>query len=380
MFYGGTARYYDDAYLVADNHLIAEELHARGINGSYEEKTGIMRRCVAEGADYKRAVLYAMPMLEREADAIMREINEEPVDSEIKFYPDSRPMFAITKEKFGRAADEERLYAEIYYRLLRSPQIRLQIPVKRVEPEITASDNVSLTGMRARHTTDCTYSNENRKHNIRLALSRINGATLLPGEEFSFNKAVGRRTESNGYKEAKIIMGGRYEDGYGGGVCQASTTLYNCAILSGLTITEAHAHSLECSYELPSFDAMVNGSFADLKFRNDGETPVFIRAYMRGGEVCAEIYGAELPYRIARKSEVVSRKEPPAAEMRVDENYEHFDRTAETGAQKVVSYSHGELKSRGWLLYYDKKGLLIDRKKFRENTYAEVRGVVMVAP
>ena len=68
-----------------------------------------------------------------------------------------------------------------------------------------------------------TYYNANdrgRCENIAIAAELINGATLQPYGEFSFNKTVGRRTQEAGFRQAKIIVNGEYVLGVGGGVCQ----------------------------------------------------------------------------------------------------------------------------------------------------------------
>lgn len=106
----------------------------------------------------------------------------------------------------------------------------------------------------------------------------MNLTEIANGEEFSFNAAVGERTEERGYSTAKVIENGKFVEGVGGGVCQVSSTVYNCALLSGLTVTERHRHSLAVSYVEPSFDAMVSYSYADLRFYNDTGKSVFIVA------------------------------------------------------------------------------------------------------
>ena len=119
--------------------------------------------------------------------------------------------------------------------------------------------------------TDFSSSLAERKNNIKLALSKFDGLTLEPGESFSFNQVTGRRNEESGYAQAKIISGGTFVQGFGGGVCQVSTTIYNACLLAGLEILEVHPHSLPVSYVEPGFDAMVNFSSSDLVVRNNTE-------------------------------------------------------------------------------------------------------------
>lgn len=88
--------------------------------------------------------------------------------------------------------------------------------------------------------SSCTtyFSEENfgRAHNIRLAAERISGIVLSPRESFSFNAAVGERTEENGFAEAPVIEHGEYVLGTGGGVCQVSSTLFHAALEGGCVL------------------------------------------------------------------------------------------------------------------------------------------------
>ena len=211
-------------------------------------------------------------------------------------------------------------------------------------------------------------------------MQRINGIRINGGEAVSFNGAVGPRTEKNGFKEAKIIVGGKYVNGYGGGVCQASTTLYNAALLGGLKIDEVHRHTLKSSYELPSFDAMVNSGTSDLKVRNDGENPVYIRAFVSANSAVAEIYGSEMDYVVERESVVTFTGETPPYEEIVDEQYRYFTKADAPGSRKAISYSHPEVHSEGYLNYYTTNGKLIRRVRIRKDVYSKVSGVIAIAP
>ena len=109
-----------------------------------------------------------------------------------------------------------------------------------------------------------------------------NGSILKPGETFSFNDVVGRRTQERGFYPAIEYVYGEKETGFGGGVCQASTTLYQAAVRSGLTIVERKQHSERVNYTQPGKDATVylseyrGGKKIDLKLRNDTDGPVYI--------------------------------------------------------------------------------------------------------
>ena len=128
-------------------------------------------------------------------------------------------------------------------------------------------------------------------YNIALALKRCS-TVVMPGETFSYNKATGPRTISNGFQNASVIVSGTYQDAPGGGVCQGSTTLFNAALLSGLDITQVRNHSKTSSYVPRGRDAMVNDSDSDFKFTNNFNHPVYISAYAGGGQASVKIYGS----------------------------------------------------------------------------------------
>ena len=79
-------------------------------------------------------------------------------------------------------------------------------------------------------TTRYDATNKNRSNNISLAAQKINGTVILPGETFSYNKTVGKRTKAAGFKEAGAYAGGKVIQEVGGGICQVSSTLYNAVV------------------------------------------------------------------------------------------------------------------------------------------------------
>src|SRR5699024_1062257 len=107
-------------------------------------------------------------------------------------------------------------------------------------------------------------------------------------------ETTGPRTKENGYENANIIIDGNYVSGTGGGVCQASTTLYNALLLANMEILSVHHHSLPASYVPLSFDAMVIEGYADLIFKNTSNSPIFIKTICDENNVTVEIYGKSL--------------------------------------------------------------------------------------
>ena len=110
--------------------------------------------------------------------------------------------------------------------------------------------------------------NKNRIHNIKRAAESINNVVLQPNEVFSYNETLGPTSKRNGYKKARVFVQGRDAEGYGGGVCQVSSTLYNAADMAGMEIIERHPHSKKVGYVKEDRDAATSYGGIDFRFRN----------------------------------------------------------------------------------------------------------------
>lgn len=218
----------------------------------------------------------------------------------------------------------------------------------------------------ARFSTYYGDSKPNRKDNVALACRKIDGTVLYPEDEFSFNDIVGARTVENGFKSAYIIKDGEFVEGIGGGVCQVSSTLYNCALLANLTITCVRAHSLPVSYVAPSFDAMVSTA-SDLRFVNTLSSPVTIKMLADGKYLKAEMYGIE-SCTIRRRSQTIETL-PFEIEYR-------DDATLKLGEEVIDTYGKEGLRSQGFLEYYQ-NGKLIKTVLIRKDTYFPQKRIVL---
>lgn len=117
-----------------------------------------------------------------------------------------------------------------------------------------------------------------RTTNIKKACEYIDGTVLSPGETFSFNEIVGRRTPERGFKVATVYSGQSVVEGYGGGVCQVSTTIFNAALLANLQIVERYQHTMKVHYVDPGRDAAISWGTNDLKFKNSTNYDIKISA------------------------------------------------------------------------------------------------------
>ena len=154
-------------------------------------------------------------------------------------------------------------------------------------PEEIAANRYSLEGS---CTTSLRGSSSNRIQNIQIAISKMNQMVLLPGQEVSMDVVFLPRTRANGYREAGAYLNGKTIQALGGGICQASSTIYNAAMNSGLTVLERHAHSMSVSYLPLGMDAAISSGSKDLKLRNDYPFPVLFEGYTEGKNVTVNVY------------------------------------------------------------------------------------------
>ncbi|MFQ3662569.1 MAG: VanW family protein [Chloroflexaceae bacterium] len=130
--------------------------------------------------------------------------------------------------------------------------------------------------------------------NIELAATRLNGAILAPGAEFSFLRALGGISTATGFRPGPGIVGGQVvETMIGGGVCVVATLLYRAAWEAGLPITERRGHSrwLLAFADRPGLDAAVADPGLDLRIRNDTGAPIYLVVTARGGHATLSLWG-----------------------------------------------------------------------------------------
>ena len=133
--------------------------------------------------------------------------------------------------------------------------------------------------------------NKNRVTNIKITCSRISDTIVKAHEEFSFCEVVGQPSSEDGYKEAHAFVDGELVNAIGGGNCQVSTTIYNAAKkIDGVEITERHEHDKPVGYIEMGKDATVAYDYLDLKFKNNTNYNLKLKAYIKNNKVYVDIY------------------------------------------------------------------------------------------
>ncbi|MDO5435713.1 MAG: VanW family protein [Clostridia bacterium] len=199
-----------------------------------------------------------------------------------EFNTDYSYPFLFQPETTGLSMNIEPLKEQLYGMVASMQSGTVEVVPDIVYPSVTMEAlKKNYTLLSTATTNISTSSTEERNDNIRRAFEKINGTVLKPGEQFSFNTVVGERTVQNGFKEAVEYVYGEHVMGIGGGVCQASTTVYQAAVCAGMKIVKRSAHSDAvgyCDYGMDATVYWVGKRKIDLVFKNESDSDIFITA------------------------------------------------------------------------------------------------------
>lgn len=201
----------------------------------------------------------------------------------------------IIPEQIGSRIFRQALTERILSLYFQKGPSRLEIPTLPVYPRVDSELLGHIRSKRiGRYITTFNSQNKTRTKNIYLAAEAINNTVIFPGETFSFNKIVGKRTSSKGYLRAPVIVRGEFSEDIGGGICQVSSTLFNAVDNAGLKIVQRFSHSRKVPYIPPGRDATVSWYGPDFAFKNSYKQPVLIQAKTMGSYLVIKLYSSDV--------------------------------------------------------------------------------------
>ena len=250
--------------------------------------------------------------------------------------------FVVTDSKDGKEVVEDETIEKIKSVIAdgwKNETIEVEAIVNDSEPKYTGENFAKCKDVLGSYTTSYASSSASRAQNLANAAKLLNGNVVYPGQTFSVSEKLVPFTVENGYQVAAAYSQGQVVDSVGGGVCQASSTLYNALLKAEIEIVERYNHSMIVTYVEPSMDAAISEGSKDLKFKNNTEVPLYIEAYTEGRQITFKIYGEEtrdISHRkVEFKSEVLETIQPGADKIIEDptlpEGYEQVTQSAHTG-------------------------------------------------
>ena len=207
---------------------------------------------------------------------------------------------------------------------------------------------------------------------MKIATNSVNGTLLMPGDEFSYNKAIGETTPENGYQQAGAYVSGEVVQEYGGGVCHISTTLYRAVMRANLKSSLRYNHSMMVSYAEPSLDATVYEGDIDYRFVNTYDFPIYIEGYMTSNSIVFNIYGNKEGFGTNTYdlvNEVIEK---------IDYTTEYVnDATLAEGSKVTTVNGMPGYRSQAYLVTYS-NGVEVSREFISSDYYAPMNTVVKV--
>lgn len=301
-------------------------------------------------------------------DAIYKDIFKLPVDASYTtnpyvVYPSSNGLdFAISMEE-AKA-------------IISNQQDEYTIPLKITYPNVTTNQigNEAFPDLLSQFSTSFTSSGYNRSNNIILSSAKLNGLVLMPGEEFSYNQAVGQRTRAAGFREAGAYSNGKVVQEVGGGICQVSSTLYNAVLYANLEIVERTNHYFNPGYVKAGLDATVSWGGPDFRFRNNRNYPIRIVTDTSGKKLKVYIYG------LKTDDDCTVVLDPRYISSVPYKTTYQKDPSLATGETRVISSGSNGCKTATYKYVYDKNGTLISSECISRDTYSPHNKVVAVGP
>lgn len=272
---------------------------------------------------------------------ICEENDKEAVDAWVsKFHPYSDDRFEYADAVDGYKVDSNDLKNQIIS-FFSSGKNYLEIEAEGETTEANVSkDFLKKNIVKLATYKTISYNSADGTSNMKVALDACSGSIIDPNEIWSFNECTGDSNQTeNGYKSAGVISEGQFTTGVGGGICQASSTIYNAAIRANMTIDSRSCHQFASYYVPTGLDATIDYPRLDLKLQNTSGYQMFLECKVDGTTLYATFWGYQSP-----DYDVIKTR------------------------NKMESQGDKTYKVRAWRVYY-KDGKKVDEEELFESTY-----------
>lgn len=259
--------------------------------------------------------------------------------------------------------------------MLKEDKEEYVIDLKITTPEITTNKigSEAFPDLLSTFSTKYDASNTPRTTNLKLAMNKLNGVVVSPGETFSYNKTLGKRTAEAGYKEAGGFAGGRVVQTLAGGICQISSTLYDAVVYANLEIVERHNHMFLAGYVGAGKDATVVYGAYDFKFKNTRKYPIMLKTSIGSGVARIDVFGIkeDVEYEVEISSKILSYTPFKVVRENDSSLAPGKERVAQNGMNGCKSITYKILKL---------NGKEVSRTVLSSDTYDPMNKIIKVGP
>lgn len=231
-------------------------------------------------------------------NGIASNINQQAVDATLTISNGRATVFKQSRD--GLALNAQASAEAILNNIKSHTDKPIELVVDVAKAEVN-NENIDSLGIKELIGEGVSYfpgSTSARLQNIRVGTAQFEGILIKPGQVFSFGEYLGEVGPAQGYAESKVILDGRQEFQYGGGLCQVSSTLFRAALYAGLPIVERVNHSFQVDYYtqpygVPGVDATIYYPAVDMKFKNDTDKYILIQTAYSGTTLKFQLYGTK---------------------------------------------------------------------------------------
>ncbi|MEE8496995.1 MAG: VanW family protein [Acidimicrobiia bacterium] len=257
-------------------------------------------RQVGTALEPKIELFFQLGPLARYLNPIREEVETDPIDAQVVIRPDDIPL--VLPGYNALLIDDGQL-PDAVYRAATSVTRTAPLPIREGREADFSTEDAEALGIRdLLYSAETYYSccgdekNLNRIINIKRIAAEVDGAIILPGETFSLNDHVGKRTLEDGYRRAGAIIGPvvyccDHPANIGGGVSQFATTLWNAVYWSGLEDVFHKPHTLSFSRYPVVREATLGFPSPDVKFTNSSNNAIYIKTEATDTRITVVMFG-----------------------------------------------------------------------------------------
>ncbi|WP_180270739.1 VanW family protein [Sporanaerobium hydrogeniformans] len=283
--------------------------------------------------------------------------------------------FIITSEIPGEELDLPLTVERVAAALENTSEVPIKVEVvtKEVPVQFTKESFNPIQQPIASFYTSYNNADPDRNINLKVAADKIN-KQLLPGETFSLAQQLEPINFEAGYRNSKVIVNGKLEQGIGGGVCQIASTLYNALLLTNVDINMRQNHSLPVAYVPLGRDATYASGAIDFQFKNNSNLPLFVESFCENNKVYVNIFASPTlkPENTIKFTSEITEVIPAPQPQRINDP----ELEEGTEVEEVTALDGKRVKL--YRLFYDKNNKLINKEIINSSYYRPRAAVIKV--
>ncbi|MGK8429813.1 VanW family protein [Bacillus cereus] len=283
---------YQELGIMYDSNYVIQEIFDQQVENKW---SGWLKKLTAEigfrKINYKLEPKINNNKLQNLISNQFTKFQENPTNASIQMNDTNSGIYYVD-EKVGKKINITRLQRDIIEAIYKGTD-SVVVKYTNIYPNISNRDirKINMKKTMSEFKTDLIGRSKNTRENIEKAANKLNGVIIPSNKEFSFNEIVGITDQTHGYKNAPVILNNKLIQAAGGGVCQVSSTLYNAVLLANLDILSRINHSHQVSYVPAGLDATVADNGPDFKFKNNTDTPIYIKTNLQNDQLIVRLFG-----------------------------------------------------------------------------------------